>query len=348
MQVESTNASIAQMTFVSDGAASNPAIGATDDTAFNIQTGNLERLRVDASGNVGIGTSSMSAKMVINQASSSDALIIQRAAGVSGNTTFSFPSADSEIDATNNMRLATGGTERVRIDGTGRLLVNTAQTANYGQTTGDSNWIYRTESGAVIQAQDADTTFSMMYMNKYDWNNTKDGRFIAWYKNGVALASISLTSGGIVSYGTGSDYRLKKNVTDMTGGITRIKQINPKQFNLIADPDDTTMDGFLAHELATVIPEAVVGSHNEVKSRTNAVRNSNGNLIEDGVTQEEWTQGKVDGVYPSDSNWSASFDEPIYQNVDYGKVTPLLVAALKEAIAKIETLENKVAALENA
>jgi hypothetical protein len=64
---------------------------------------------------VGISTSSMSAKMVINQASSSDALIIQRAAGVSGNTTFSFPSADSEIDATNNMRLATGGTERIRI-----------------------------------------------------------------------------------------------------------------------------------------------------------------------------------------------------------------------------------------
>lgn len=52
MQVESTNASIAQMTFVSDGAASNPAIGAIDDTAFNIQTGNVERLRIQSDGSV--------------------------------------------------------------------------------------------------------------------------------------------------------------------------------------------------------------------------------------------------------------------------------------------------------
>jgi hypothetical protein len=55
MQVESTHTSIAQMTFVSDGAASNPAIGAVDDTSFNIQTGNFERVRVDSSGRFGVG-----------------------------------------------------------------------------------------------------------------------------------------------------------------------------------------------------------------------------------------------------------------------------------------------------
>ena len=115
---------------------------------------------------------------------------------------------------------------------------------------------------------------------------------------------------------------------------------------MIDDPNDTTIDGFLAHELATVIPQAVVGTHNEVKSRTNVVRNADGNFIEDGVTQDEWTQGKTDGDYPNDSTWAASWDEPIYQTVDYGKVTPLLVAALQEAITKIETLETKVAALE--
>ena len=188
----------------------------------------------------------------------------------------------------------------------------------------------------------------MMYMNKYDWNNTKDSRYINWYKNGANVGSITLTSGGLISYGGTSDYRLKENIVDMTGAIDRIKQAQPKQFNMIDDPDDTTQDGFLAHELATVVPQAVTGTHNEVKTRTNVIRSIDGNYIEEGITEDEWTAGKTDGVYPTDSIWSASWDEPIYQMADYAKLTPLLTAALQEAIAKIETLEAKVTALENA
>ena len=61
-----------------------------------------------------------------------------------------------------------------------------------------------------------------------------------------------------VNYNTSSDYRLKENVVDIADGITRVKQLQPKRFNFIADAD-TTVDGFLAHEAQTVVPEAVSG-----------------------------------------------------------------------------------------
>ena len=91
----------------------------------------------------------------------------------------------------------------------------------------------------------------------------------------------------------------------MTGAIARVKQLAPKRFNFIVDAD-TTVDGFLAHEAQTVVPEAVTGTHNEVDDDGNAVM----------------------------------------QGIDQSKLVPLLTGALQEAIAKIETLETKVAALE--
>ena len=71
---------------------------------------------------------------------------------------------------------------------------------------------------------------------------------------------------------------------------------------------DTTVDGFLAHEAQAVVPEAVSGSHDEVDDDGN----------------------------------------PVMQGIDQSKLVPLLTGALQEAIAKIETLETKVAALEAA
>jgi hypothetical protein len=72
--------------------------------------------------------------------------------------------------------------------------------------------------------------------------------------------------------------------------------------------DAANVDGFLAHEAQTVVPEAVTGSHNQVDDEGNAV----------------------------------------IQGMDYSKIVPVLTAALKEAVSKIETLETKVAALEAA
>tara|TARA_R100001463_G_scaffold58295_1_gene110572 strand:+ start:1323 stop:3521 length:2199 start_codon:yes stop_codon:yes gene_type:complete len=114
------------------------------------------------------------------------------------------------------------------------------------------------------------------------------------------------TSGNSTTYTTSSDYRLKENVALISDGLTRLKQLKPCRFNFIGDKDKT-VDGFLAHEAQTVVPEAVTGTHNEVDGDGNAVM----------------------------------------QGIDQSKLVPLLTAALQEAIAEIESLKTRVAALES-
>ena len=137
-----------------------------------------------------------------------------------------------------------------------------------------------------------------------------DGAVAKFFRSGGSnnsnnpSGSISVTN-STTSFNETSDYRLKENIVDMTDGITRVKQLQPKRFNFIVDAG-TTVDGFIAHEAQAVVPEAVTGTHNEV--------DENG--------------------------------DPVMQGIDKSKLVPLLTAALQEAIAKIETLETKVAALE--
>ena len=61
-----------------------------------------------------------------------------------------------------------------------------------------------------------------------------------------------------VQYNSTSDYRLKENVINLTGAIDRVKQLKPKRFNFIKDPGNT-IDGFMAHEVSSVVPNAVMG-----------------------------------------------------------------------------------------
>tara|TARA_B100000424_G_scaffold182339_1_gene141236 strand:- start:192 stop:755 length:564 start_codon:yes stop_codon:yes gene_type:complete len=113
-------------------------------------------------------------------------------------------------------------------------------------------------------------------------------------------------NGSNVSYNTSSDYRIKENIVSISDGITRVKQLNPVRHTFKNNSAIGTVDGWLAHELDEVCPYAVIGEKDAVN--------------EDGTDS--------------------------LQGVDYGRISPLLTAALKEAIAKIETLETKVAALE--
>ena len=188
--------------------------------------------------------------------------------------------------------------ERMRITSDGRVGIATASPSNYSAQF----VVYEDQSGA----------FNSYFLNDnssgYGLGIRSDsGNQVFFYIGGTHQGTIS-SSGGTTAYGTSSDYRLKENVVDLSNGITRLKELKPKQFNFIADETNTVRDGFLAHEAQEVVPEAVAGE-------------KDAEINDKGIG---------------------------YQQMDYGKITPLLTAALQEAIAKIETLEAKVKALEEA
>ena len=130
--------------------------------------------------------------------------------------------------------------------------------------------------------------------------------FMAFRARGTGTTVGSISSDATQTlFNTTSDYRLKENIVDMSDGITRLKKLAPKRFNFKANSSQT-VDGFLAHEVKAVVPNAVVGEKDAVDS-----------------------SGNIDP-----------------QGMDQSKLVPLLTAALQEALAKIEVLETKVAALE--
>ena len=132
------------------------------------------------------------------------------------------------------------------------------------------------------------------------------------FMNGIGVVGKIETNGTATNYATSSDYRLKENAVAISNGITRLKTLKPYRFNFKADAN-TTLDGFFAHEVSPVVPEAVAGTKDELYT-------------------EDWNEYKV--------------GDPKIQTLDSTKLIPLLTAALQEAITKIETLETKVAALE--
>ena len=162
------------------------------------------------------------------------------------------------------------------------------------------------------------------------------------------------TNGSATSYLTSSDYRLKENVTPLTGSIDRLKELKPSKFNFIADAE-TTVDGFLAHEAQSVVPEAISGEKDamtteeyevtpEVKETITipaveaieATYDDEGNILTEAVeAQEERTEERV--VTPAVMGEREVED---YQGIDQSKLVPLLVSALQEAVARIEQLEN--------
>ncbi len=137
--------------------------------------------------------------------------------------------------------------------------------------------------------------------------NQASGTLIVFY-DGV-LPSVTTNgyvqlSGAGVNYYSASDYRLKQNVTPLSNATAKLKQLAPKTYTWISHPEAGTVDGFIAHELQAVVPQAV--------------------------------SGEKDAVYED--------GKPKYQAVDSSNLVPLLTAALQEALVRIEALEAKVGA----
>jgi len=210
-------------------------------------------------------------------------------------------------------------TERMRISQSGQVLIGTTtnNSSNYRSIiSGDGTPSYFANGAGLLVAttNSNDANCVEFFQGRFNKRvlteshaNTGGVSFTVFEQADNSVGSIT-GNGSNVAFNTSSDYRLKENIVTLTDAITRLKQLIPRRFNWIADSTNTLEDGFIAHEVSPVIPEAVTGEKDA--------------LEEDG-----------------------SIDP---QGMDYGKLTPLLTAALQEAIAKIEILETKVAALEAA
>ena len=176
----------------------------------------------------------------------------------------------------------TNATEQARIDASGNFLVGKTSSGNsiagvniYKDPT-DGGRVYMTrQSGAASQTN------------------------VAFFESGgSAVGSISTTNVA-TAYNTSSDYRLKESVKPISGGLARVNALKPSIYKWKCD--GSAGEGFLAHELAEVVPAAVSGEKDAV--------NADGNI------------------------------KP--QGVDLSKVVPVLVAAIQELTARVQTLEAK-------
>ena len=128
---------------------------------------------------------------------------------------------------------------------------------------------------------------------------TADNSLIV-FNNGNGTIGTVRVNGSATAFNTSSDYRLKENVDYSWDATTRLKQLKPARFNFIADDTNTLVDGFLAHEVSSIVPEAISGVKDEVDK---------------------------DG-------------KPEYQGIDQSKLVPLLVKTIQELEARIKTLED--------
>jgi hypothetical protein len=152
-----------------------------------------------------------------------------------------------------------------------------------------------------------------------------DSHYQTFNSNGQ-VGSIQ-TSGTSTSFNTSSDYRLKENVSYTWDATTRLKQLKPARFNFIADDTNTLLDGFLAHEVSSIVPEAIAGEKDgmEVETRYTA--------------DDVETQGDSPSKNVGDpKTYSSTKINP--QQIDQAKLVPLLVKTVQELEARIKTLEG--------
>jgi|MDTB01.2.fsa_nt_gb hypothetical protein len=213
-------------------------------------------------------------------------------------------------------------TDRIAIKANGKVVIAAENMANDIAAGNFGISLFNTNSGSLFFGGGTGTETQMNFGND----------------NGV-VGSIQ-TSGSGTSFNTSSDYRLKENIDYTWDATTRLKQLKPARFNFIADDTNTLLDGFLAHEVSSIVPEAVSGEKDATETKTKVVVSSKGGILAEGVEQSDWTQGKESGKYPSNSTWEASNTSIIAQGIDQAKLVPLLVKTIQELEARIKALED--------
>jgi len=208
-----------------------------------------QAMTLDASGQLGIGTTSPGNKLDVRGG-------VNFWGASSGIVQFDGTSI-KQVDNTvltvgtfynQAFTLITNNTERARIDTSGRFAINVA---------GNS---YSQDAGLTVNG----TGFTRaIYTNI---NGTSSATHCS-FANGNGVVGSITTSGTTTTYATSSDYRLKNTVAPMTGALAKVALLKPVTYKWNADGSNG--EGFIAHELAEVCPDAVVGEKDAVDAEGN-------------------------------------------------------------------------------
>jgi hypothetical protein len=294
--------------------ASNSGFGIYDGDAA------ATRLQIDSSGNVGIGDTSPVAPLTIK-----------------GRGTFSINNTDFTMG--NNLYYDSVSDRWER-------LTASAGAAVY-LTGGMLQFYNTTAGGATGDLVTATQRFQINSSGRQAYNGSATanghGNFVGEVGTGYKALMFEHTVGGgevgkivttasTVALSSTSDYRLKENVDYTWDATTRLKQLKPCRFNWIIDETNTLSDGFLAHEVSSIIPEAVSGEKDAMQDEeyevTPAVLDDDGNVVTEAVM--------------------GTRSLPDYQGIDQSKLVPLLTKALQEQQTLIESLTTRLETLENA
>ena len=256
---------------------------AGSSTKMKFSIDGSERMRIDSSGRVGINESSPSSLLELRQSVdglTSSGLQIRNTANTS--SIFIYQNGSHTVydsGSAGDQYFITGSSQRMRINSSGDVLIGTTSFSS-----GSKGKQFENNANAIALRSGSATTATTFHNEFHNPNG--------------AVGSIR-TAGTSTSYVTSSDYRLKENVSYDFDATTRLKQLKPARFNFIADAN-TTLDGFLAHEVQDIVPEAISGEKDAVN--------------EDG------------SINP--------------QGIDQSKLVPLLVKTIQELEARITALET--------
>jgi hypothetical protein len=356
----------------------------------NLVSDGTEYIRIDSSGNVGIGTSSPSFKLDVSGVAGNGI----RYTGNSVSSVFGESGSGAYIGTTTNhfAAFATNSTERMRINSSGIVLIGT--TANptssnvkqvlavpsgdvylqvasgstggglIGQTgssmlfytytgaVGSENYSERMRitggSGRLLLGTDSDV-FSgvaarqtIRYLgggSEYGlgFRPDADNTTPIWFSNAAqaGVGSIS-TSATNTAYNTSSDYRLKENIAPMTGALDKVALLKPCTYVWKSTGEQS--EGFIAHELAEVIPDAVTGEKDGMRTQQYEI------IPAIPATYDE----EGNELTPAVEAVMGEREVPAYQGIDTSFLVATLTAAIQELkaivdaqAARIETLENK-------
>ena len=226
-------------------------------TALTVKTVGTTAVTIDTSQKVGIGTTSPDSGSVVTISGATPNSKLRLAGGTSqngltfagaggGNQFYLYSQSGGFVTYDD-----TAGTERMRITSGGTVAINTTSTVKDGT---ERLSVYNGSTNGVCAGfQNTTSGTSTLLVD-----NTGSGTayFLNWYSGGSYRASITW-NGSAVSYGTGSDQRLKTNIVDSSSALPQLSSIKIRSFDWIESGKHTDF-GVIAQELKEVAPDAVI------------------------------------------------------------------------------------------